>query len=329
MDSQDLGAGRRGRQGPVRLAVVGLGVIGRAMLDTAVAHPSYTVVRMADIDRAALDRAGAVHADIRTCAPAEAITADDVDVVYIATPPAVHAELAVVAMEAGKAVLCEKPLAVSVGDGTKMCEVAARTGVPAVVHFPFSTMAPVRRLEQLLNDGAAGRVLGVDIRLNFPVWPRTFQASAGWVGERAEGGFVREVFSHFGYLTDRLLGPLRPVTVGVDLPPDGSAEVAAYGLLKCGDIPVRVSGHAGVAAPEQYEWILWGTKRSYLLRDWVQLLTSDGGDWSAVETADNAPGEDLLSQLAQLVRGESRTDLATFAAGLRVQEVVEAFHAER
>ncbi|PZS30305.1 MAG: hypothetical protein DLM58_13890 [Pseudonocardiales bacterium] len=45
--------------------------------------------------------------------------------------------------------------------------------------------------------------------MGFPEWPRAFQADARWLADRAQGGFVREVLSHFIYLTDRLVGPVR------------------------------------------------------------------------------------------------------------------------
>jgi hypothetical protein len=105
------------------------------------------------------------------------------------------------------------------------------------------------------------------------------------------------------------------------------SEVAARGLLHCGDIPVTVSGRVGAAAPEHYEWILWGTRRSYLLRNWATLSVSDGGDWSEVPlSGERARGESTrLTLFANAIRGHRQDDLADFAAGLRVQEAVEAF----
>jgi predicted dehydrogenase len=232
-------------------------------------------------------------------------------------------------MRSGKAVFCEKPLAVSLADGRRMCDVATTTGRATAINFPFSDYAATRHLEQSLRSGELGTVLGVDIRLTFPEWPRRFQATATWVGQREQGGFVREVFSHFAYLTDRLLGPLHATDVGVTMPADPAvSEVAARGLLHCGDIPVTVSGRVGAAAPEHYEWILWGTRRSYLLRNWATLSVSDGGDWSEVPlSGERARGESTrLTLFANAIRGHRQDDLADFAAGLRVQEAVEAFH---
>jgi predicted dehydrogenase len=209
-----------------------------------------------------------------------------------------------------------------------MCAVATDTGAVTAVNFPFSDLAATRHLEQALRSGDLGQVLGVDIRLTFPQWPRKFQSTATWVGEREQGGFIREVFSHFAYLTDRLLGPLRATDVGVTYPATpGTSEVVARGLLHRGDVPVTVSGRVGAAAPEDYEWLIWGTRRSYLLRNWTVLSVSDGGAWSEVKLPDTTGGEaGRLTLFADAVRGNRHDHLADFAAALRVQEVVEAFY---
>jgi predicted dehydrogenase len=329
MNATDPDRSQEGHARPrhIRAGVIGVGVMGRRMLESLSKHPDYEVTAVADADPQASARARGAYPGVAVRPSEDLVTADDVDLVYIATPPASHADLSVAAMEAGKSVLCEKPLAVALADGTRMCEAADRSGAVTAVNFPLSATPATRRLEQLLRAGAPGTVLGVDVRLNFPVWPRPFQATAAWVGEPAEGGFVREVFSHFAYLTDRLCGPLRPVTTGLDAPSAVSrgSETAAYGLLRAGDVPVVVSGHAGVAAAEQYEWILWGSEQSYLLKDWQELFVSTGGAWSPVDPSDEWADGDLLSQLARVIRGGERTDLPDFGAGLRVQRVVESF----
>ncbi len=313
----------------VRLGVIGLGVMGSRTLNAALAHPDYVVPLAADLGEDAVTRARVAHPDIEFVSPEDVISSGELDAVYIATPPASHAAIAVAAMRSGKAVFCEKPLAVDLADGRLMHEVAAGTGMANAVNFPLADTAATTYIERSLRSGEVGQVRGIDVRLTFPVWPRAFQASATWVGERAEGGFIREVFSHFAYLTDRLAGPLRPVHVGLHFPDDPRvSEYAAHGLLACGDVPVHVSGRAGLAGPESYEWVLWGSRRSYLLRDWLRLFVSEGGDWSPVELGSGAVGAEAtrLTSFARAIRGEKYDNLADFGSALRVQEAVEAFH---
>ncbi len=297
---------------PIRLAVVGLGAMGTRMLTAALAHPAYTVV--AGVDVVPRD------VDVPVVTSLDAVLSD-VDAVYLATPPAVHAEQAVKALTAGKAVFCEKPLAVDLDEARAMAE-AAR-GRPNAVNFALSDMAATLEVERQLPE--LGELRGVEVRLQFPKWPREFQKDALWLAEAEQGGFVREVLSHFVYLTDRMLGPLAVESVSADFPAPGAAEIVARGVLRGGGVPVHVSAFSALAGPEVYEWTIWGTRKSLRLSQWAQLSTSDGGPWQPVELGAGGSDSARLGLFAQAVRGEHPRDLADFASGLRVAEVVEAF----
>ncbi|GAA1507960.1 Gfo/Idh/MocA family protein [Kribbella lupini] len=409
---------------PVRLGIIGLGAMGARVLQIATTHPEYTVVAAADLDASAVSRYAEQHPSIHFTTTPEEVIAADVDAVYIATPPASHADLTEAAFTAGHAVFCEKPLSISLADGQRMLDAAAASGRAAAVNFALSDRRATLYLEELLHPdrqgqagevrrsreagtagpaggagpagepwqggetegagrsggpeaggpvGVAGRagaaelgsataagsaatgagratssaaggasssarveddsrigglgvgeVLAVEIRLAFPQWPRAFQVGAGWLGERAQGGFIREVFSHFAYLTDRLIGPLTPVELHLEHRGPGS-EVAAFGLYRAGDVPVQVSGV--VAGPTTYEWIVRGSERSYLLRDWQQLFVAEGKDWVPVPLPGERGGEETrLSLFAEAVRGHHPANLADFATAYRVQQAVEAWH---
>jgi predicted dehydrogenase len=311
----------------IRLGIVGLGAMGRQVLATALDHPDFTVVRAVDLspDTVAALRADHPGIDFST-APEDVIGDEAVDAVYIATPPATHAALVVPAFEAGQAVFCEKPLAVSDADAAAMLAAAASAGRAAAVNFSLSDRQSTRYVEQAIADGRVGDVLGVEIRLAFPVWPRPFQADATWVAGRAQGGFVREVFSHFAYLTDRLVGPLEPVFVRLQHR-DAASETAAYGLMKAGEVPVHLSGIVGAAGPTTYEWVLRGSKQSYRLTGWRDLFVAEDDEWRPVELTGELGSEATrLTLFARAVRGEHLADLADFAAAERVRRVVEEFH---
>jgi predicted dehydrogenase len=315
---------------PVRLGIIGLGAMGGEMLAVATADPDAVVTVAADVRPSVLEHHRRRHPGVRfTADPEEVLGTGGLDALYVATPPAHHAGL-----RRGLAVFCEKPLAVDLGDGERMRGAAASTATPCVVNFALSDRHAVLEVERALQADEVGRVVGVDVRLRFTTWPRAFQADAAWLATRAQGGFVREVFSHFAYLTDRLVGPIRAVDVSVDHPADApaGAELAARGLLRAGDVPVHVSAVSGVSAPstagdERCEWILWGTRRSYLLRDWDQLFASDGGDWTPVALSGERGSEATrLSRFLAAARGEPVEHLADVAAAFRVQAAVEAFH---
>jgi predicted dehydrogenase len=310
---------------PIRLGIVGLGAMGRRLLEVGLGHPRYAVTHAADLDPATISRLQAEHPGLRfSTTPADVIGAE-VDAVYVATPPATHAAYVVPALEGGKAVFCEKPLAISAADAEAM--VSAADGRATAVNFALSDQQATQYVEKALADGLVGEVLGVEIRLHFPEWPRKFQAGSTWIDGRKQGGFVREVFSHFAYLTDRLLGPVEPVHVELGFGSDGASERTAYGLLRAGDVPVQLTGSAGAPGPTTYEWILRGTNQSYLLRDWRNLFVAEDNEWTPVLLPpDNGSEHHRLTLFAELLHGTPSPNLATFSAAQRVQHAVEAFH---
>jgi predicted dehydrogenase len=89
------------------------------------------------------------------------IERDDVDVVDVSTPGNLHAEMAIAALEAGKHVLCEKPLANSVAEAEEMAAVARRVasrGVKAMVGFNYRRVPAVTLASQLVAGGTIGKI---------------------------------------------------------------------------------------------------------------------------------------------------------------------------
>ena len=91
----------------------------------------------------------------------EVIAREDIDVVDIVTPGDSHAEIAIAALEAGKHVLCEKPLANTVAEAEAMAEAADRAaarGVRAMVGFTYRRVPAVTFLRNLVAEGAVGAI---------------------------------------------------------------------------------------------------------------------------------------------------------------------------
>ncbi|GAB0108279.1 hypothetical protein JMUB6875_72920 [Nocardia sp. JMUB6875] len=298
--------------------------MGAEMLDVANRSAVVEVVLAADPSAAALDRAGTAYPELAlTSDPADVLARKDIDAVYIASPPTTHAGYSITAMKSGKAVFCEKPLAVDASEAAEMVAVAAETAVVNALNFSLSDRSAAVRVGRAVRDGQAGAVLGVDIRLSFPQWPRDFQRGAGWVAGREQGGFLREVGSHFVFLTDRIVGPLSRIHTHVVYGSQG--ETAAAGLFSANGVPVRVSGQVA-AGPETYEWTLYGSQRSYRITAWGDLWLGDADGWHRTELPQPRGSEESrLAEFAAAVHGAPST-LADFATGLRVQHVIESFH---
>jgi predicted dehydrogenase len=94
----------------------------------------------------------------------EVVARDDIDLVDIVTPGDSHAEIAIAALEAGKHVLCEKPLANTVAEAEAMADAAARAaarGIRAMVGFTYRRVPAVTFLRDLIAQGAVGRIAQV------------------------------------------------------------------------------------------------------------------------------------------------------------------------
>jgi predicted dehydrogenase len=88
----------------------------------------------------------------------EVIADPEVEVVSITTPNAFHAEMAIAALEAGKHVWCEKPMAVSFADAERMALAAQRSGKVAALGYNYIQNPMMRHIRTLLGEGAIGTV---------------------------------------------------------------------------------------------------------------------------------------------------------------------------
>ena len=143
---------------PLRLGVVGLSRGFVLMLPTLSMHPKLNIVAGADPRPEARTRFAADF-NARTYDSAEALCRDaEVEAVYIASPHQVHAENAIAAAKAGKHMLVEKPLAITLDECQAMIEAAKRAGVHLLAGPSHGYDAPVVETRKLIASGAYGRL---------------------------------------------------------------------------------------------------------------------------------------------------------------------------
>jgi predicted dehydrogenase len=117
------------------------------------------VVAVAGSSQASAEAAApALGARTAAESPEALIARADVDVIHICTPNATHADLARKAIAAGKAVVCEKPLATNVGDALELTTLAAQAGVVTGVPFVYRFYPAVREARDRIHRGDAGRL---------------------------------------------------------------------------------------------------------------------------------------------------------------------------
>lgn len=151
---------------PLNIGMVGHGFMGRTHSNAYVSVNNFFDLEYRPVlkaicgrDQAATqafaDRWGyqSIESDWR-----ELIQRKDIDAIDICTPNNLHKEIAIAAAEAGKMVLCEKPLAMNSAEGESMCQAVEKAGVANTVWYNYRRVPAVSLAKQLIDEGRLGRI---------------------------------------------------------------------------------------------------------------------------------------------------------------------------
>ena len=189
----------------VRIAVLGAGRIGKVHAANVAASRQANLVAVADPFG---DAAAALAAELRCEAspdPVAVIGRDDVDAVIVGTPTDTHVDLMLRAVQAGKAVLCEKPIDLDIAKADAAVAEIKRLGGRVMVAFNRRFDPSAQRLRQAIDAGEIGAVRQVVITSRDPgLAPREYL--------RHSGGIFRDMVIHDFDMARWLLGE-EPVEV--------------------------------------------------------------------------------------------------------------------
>ncbi len=216
----------------------------------------------------------------RLCGAPLAVTEEErligdpnVDIIDICTPNACHFETAKKALAAGKAVYCEKPLAVSFAEAEKLAALAEEKGAVARVVFNNRFLPAVRRAKALLDEGRLGRILTFRFAY-LHASAADPKKPAGWKQTKeAGGGVLRDLGSHVIDLAVYLLGSFSEVAgraqIGFPIRAgkDGEtwrtdAEEACYltAALKNGAVGTVEANKLATGCNDDLEFSVYGTE---------------------------------------------------------------------
>jgi 1,5-anhydro-D-fructose reductase (1,5-anhydro-D-mannitol-forming) len=157
----------------------------------------------------------------------ELVARDDVDAVYISTRNEFHRDHAILAAQAGKHILCEKPLALSLEDGQAMLAAAETAGVILGSNHHLPGCDTHRTIREMVHAGAIGRLLAIRVFHAVMLPPRL----QGWrLASKAGGGVALDVTCHDAAVINPLVGEL-PVDIVALATKQGSWEAAAEDAL--------------------------------------------------------------------------------------------------
>ncbi len=236
---------------PIRFAIVGAGAVSDYHHVPAIRldpRARLTVVCDAS-DELLTRRRKDWQADHFTTDFRDACTRDDVDAVIIATPNYTHREIAVLAAQSGKHVMCEKPLGLNAEEVRTMYHACRAAGVVHMTAFTYRFAPSMRYMRQLLHQGHLGEPRHFRSQ-RFLDWPET---SWGWrqYKDKAGAGDLFDMTIHRIDFAQDLLGPLEQICGAVarfaprDQTPDGRvcppSEVDDWSCL-IGEFKNRATG---------------------------------------------------------------------------------------
>lgn len=289
----------------------------------------------------------------------ELLSRDSIDLISIVTPPSTHLEMALAAIDAGKAVLCEKPMAMNARETARMRQRAEEAGALALIDHELRFLPGRQRMRALLRDGAIGRVHHA--RLLFRSDSRLDAARAWnwWSDKEAGGGTLGAIGSHavdgfrwlLGTGVEKVFATLatrisqRPDARDATLTRPVTTDDEAHLILRFAESELTREATADIslsvveAGRAEHRIELFGAKGALMLAG-DELWRARGNEWIREEVA-RAPlaegmresewssGFTIFSQeIVTALREGRRTieEAATFAEGHETQLVLDAAH---
>jgi predicted dehydrogenase len=172
------------------------------------------------------------------------IEREDVDLVDVCTPGNTHAEIAIAALEAGKHVLCEKPLANSVAEAEAMADAAAKAaarGVRSMVGFTYRRVPAIGLARTLVADGRLGDIRHLQDLIADPQAPMSWRLEKDKAGSGALGDIGAHIVDLTQYITGQALTGVSAVleTFVKQRPlPTSTGKLGGVGGAETGEVTV-------------------------------------------------------------------------------------------
>lgn len=195
-----------------------------------------------------------------------ALVADpNVDIVSIATPNALHRDIAIAALENGKHVYCEKPMALTLADADRMVKAAEQSDAKSLLGYNYLRNPAIQHGKKLIDSGALGRILFFR-GINDEDYMADENTPFSWrcVIEKAGTGTLGDLGSHLISLAQFLIGPIEQLCSTIDTPhkfrhipdtPSESGEVENEDI--CSSLLKFQTGVTGIMSSSR---VAWGAK---------------------------------------------------------------------
>ena len=321
---------------PIRWAVLGPGSIARRFVSQLPSCPGASLVALgsSDRERAARFAAEQVPGTDPSLGSYEDVLADpSVDAVYVSTVHTTHPQLTIAALEAGKHVLCEKPLAANHASVMAMVEAARASGRVLLEAYMYRFHPQTRRVLELVRDGAIGDLVHVDASFTFRAGERSgrlFDPNTAGGGILDVGGYpVSYARAIAGAAVGQAVQEPTSVTARGTVGPTGVDEWAVADLIFPGNITASV--RTGVRHDEKPTVTIYGSRGSIYLEDpWTlsteqQIVISTTEGTQTIEFAGDQPYGLEAAGLALATVGDGQVPEMSHADSLGNARVQDAW----
>jgi predicted dehydrogenase len=308
----------------INIGIIGAGGVGERFLQALQRHPRAKVVGIYDTNNERLDYISNKYKVPSVNQYQELLDNKDIELVYLAVPPKYHHDIAIDIIKANKHIICEKPLANSIEEAKEMMETAEKHNIVHAMNFPTVYSPAFKKLSSLLEDGFIGKLQRVELHTYFEQWPRAWQQN-NWISSREQGGFVREVFSHYIQITQRLFGDITDINTSIIYPEDQLlCETSIIATASLADnVPVLLNGFHHIGMEEKLSYTLYGTEGTISLVNWRELWVSSRGEKQVmVELPANDSLVELIEDVFNAMEGKD-SNRVTFEGGYDVQVAIE------
>ena len=195
----------------IKIGIIGVGGISQMHINSYRANPNVELYAFCDIDKKRLEEKGKANGIARLFTSAQEMCAlPELDAVSVCTWNSAHAPCAIVALEAGKHVLCEKPMATHAAQAQAMLDAAERSGKILAMGFVRRFGRDCTFAKDFAEAGALGEVYFAKAK-----YIRRNGNPGGWFGDksRSGGGPLIDLGVHVIDLLRYLMGNPRPVSV--------------------------------------------------------------------------------------------------------------------
>lgn len=316
----------------VRWGLIGCGDIAYKSVAPAIQNSENSV--LVTVNRSDFSKAESFAAEFGaekwTAKWQDLVIDEAINSVYVATPVYLHAEQTIAAAEAGKHVLCEKPMALNASECRKMIDASAANGVKLGIAYYRHLFPPVNRIKEIIESGEIGQIVHIQAN-NFENFNLPPGAPRYWFlqKELAGGGPMMDMGCHRIEIFTNLLGPVQKTDSFLDnvvYKREVEDTATVHFEFENGATAVLVSSH-GVFEPRD-TLDIFGNKGSIhvpVLDEGTMVIKTDKGTRTEEHPNHKNFHQPLIDNFVQSIMEDSRPSI-TGETGMEIAILLDKIY---